>query len=324
MRVWIDKSVSINLTRPDKMLFGKNKELIGLYPGPVNHSSVNNSRPVFITGAPRCGSSWVGEILGNCTTTRYVYEPFNHRWVPALRGHLPHFTYLNEQSPIPSVVQQTAENAFLGLQSWKQLARAAYRRYWVVATRSAKRVVIKDPTASLMSAWVARQFDAQVLFVMRHPCGFASSLDALSWKLGVDRLLRQDALMQDHLEPFRVVLSQARNDKWLTRGAIWASIHLVYAEQMKDHPDWLLYKYEDICNDPAKLYKSIAQKLGMELSDQTLEKIHSLSATNSADPGSTRRNSKIMPDIWRQRMSPGEVDAVMGVVDEFGIEHYTK
>lgn len=279
-----------------------------------------DKRPVFITGAPRCGSSWLGEVLGNCSDIRYVYEPFNHEWIPALRGHLTHFTYLS--GPTSPLVTKIAENAFLGRQGWKQLGRAIYRGYLGAATRTASNVMVKDPTASLMSAWVATQFNAQILLVMRHPCGFASSLDALDWKLGINRLLRQNSLMRDHLEPFRDVLNRARNDKWLTRGAIWASIHLVYTKQMKTHPDWHLYKYEDICNDPVEQFASIAQKLGLKLSHHAFSKIESLSTTDNTDPGSTQRNSKAMPDIWKQRMSPSEVDAVMGIVSEFGLNYY--
>lgn len=293
-----------------------------MFPRPINHSSANNDGPVFITGAPRCGSSWVGEILGNCRNTRYIYEPFNHRWMPSLRGQLRHFTYLNDSSAVPPVVRQTAENASKGLQSWKQLTRAAYRGYWPAATHSASQVVIKDPTASLMSAWVAKQFNAQVLFVMRHPCGFASSLETLDWKLSVNSLLRQDALMQDHLEKFRGVLNRAKNDKWLTRGVIWASIHLVYTRQMESHPDWFFCKYEDICNDPVLQYTFIAKKLGLELHDQALKKVRSLSVTDNIDPGSTQRISSVMPNVWQQRMSACEIDAVMGVVGEFGLDYY--
>jgi hypothetical protein len=293
-----------------------------LFPKPINCVAGKNNRPVFITGAPRCGSSWVGEILGNCTNTRYVYEPFNHRWVPALRGQLPHFTYLTDRSEVPHTVQQTTENAFRGLQSWKQLARAIYRRYWGTATSAATKVVIKDPTASLMSAWIATQFDAQILFVMRHPCGFASSLDSLGWKLNINSLLRQDALMQDHLEPYRDVLNRAKNDKWLIRGAVWASIHLVFTRQMRTRQDWLLFKYEDICNDPIGQYTLIAQQLGLELSKNTYKKIHSLSSAAGTGSGSTQRKSKTMPTIWKHRMSAGEIDAVTGIINEFELGYY--
>lgn len=293
-----------------------------LFPQAINHTSGESNRPVFITGAPRCGSSWVGEILGACTDVRYVYEPFNHRWMPALRGQLPHFTYLDDLGAAPSVVEQTGKNAFLGLQSRKQLARAAYRRYWRAATRNACRVIIKDPTASLLSAWIATQFNAKVLFIMRHPCGFASSLNALDWKLGVNSLLHQDALMRDYLESFREVLNHARNDKWLTRGAIWGAIHTVFARQLEYYPDWRLLRYEDICADGIGQFETLTEEFGLELHHRTQQKIAALSATDSTDSGSTRRNSRLMPDIWHQRMSPGEIDAVMGVVAEFGLGYY--
>jgi hypothetical protein len=262
----------------------------------------------------------VGEVLGNCSDVRYVYEPFNHEWMPVLHRQLDHFTFLN--APPSSLVCEVAGSAFQGRQSWKQLKRATYRGYLGAATRRASNVIVKDPTASLMSSWISQQFNAQILFIMRHPCGFASSLDALGWQPGVSRLLRQDVLMQDHLEPFRKALTRARNDKWKTLGAIWASIHLVYTKQMESQPDWYLYKYEDICNEPAEQFASIAKALGLTLSSHSIQKIQSLSKTDSADPGSTRRNSKVMPDIWKQRMSVSEIDSVMEMVAEFGLNYY--
>jgi len=278
---------------------------------------------VFITGVPRCGSSWAGEVLGNCHDIRYVFEPFNAQWVPALRNQIHHFRYLSGQSEAPPLLQQIADGAFHGRQSWKQIGRAAYRGYLGAACRTATRVVIKDPTASLITDWIAKRFRAQILIVMRHPCGFASSLEALDWKLGVNSLLRQDALMQDHLEDFRDVLNRARNDKWLTRGALWGAIHTVFARQLERYPDWRLLRYEDLCADPVGQFETLSEEFGLKLNLRTRKKIEALSATDSTDSGSTRRNSRLMPDIWQQRMSPGEIDAVMGIVGEFGLDYYT-
>lgn len=264
----------------------------------------------------------MGEILGNCGNIRYVYEPFNDSWMPVLKGNLTHFTYFNSNSVVPPIVKEVADKAFQGSQGSKQLARAARRGYWRAATRSASRVVVKDPTAVLMTEWIAKQFEAQVLIVMRHPCGIASSLDALNWPFHVNTLLHQENLMQDHLAQFEDVIRHAENDIWLTRGAIWAAAHTVFSKQLKTNADWHLCKYEDLCNNPAGLYASLAQKLNLELSHHALKKIQSLSSADSTDSGSTRRNSKAMPDVWRQRMSPGEIDAVMGVVGEFGLMYY--
>ena len=211
-------------------------------------------------------------------------------------------------------------NASFETDHWK--TRLTFATTEVVATRNAAVVIVKDPTASMMSAWLAKHFNTQVLFIMRHPCGFASSMDTLDWRLGVNGLLRQDALMRDHLQPYEELMQNAGGDKWLTRGAIWAAIHTVYARQQVDHPDWLLFKYEDICVDPFGQFDDMTSKTGLEMGEKTRRKIQVLSASSRSDPGSTQRNSKSMPDVWRQRMSPGEIDAVMGVVSEFGLDYY--
>ena len=222
------------------------------------------------------------------------------------------------------MLQHIADGAFHGRQSWKQITRAAYRGYLAAACNNTGRVVIKDPTASLMTDWIANRFQAQILIVIRHPCGFASSLEVLGWNVGVNSLLRQQSLVQDHLEGFSDVLNRARNDKWLTRGAIWGAIHSVFARQLASNPSWRLLRYEDLCADPAGQFETLAEELGLELNLSTRQKIEALSATDSTDSGSTRRNSRLMPDIWRQRMSPGEIDAVMGIVGEFGLDYYAK
>ncbi len=175
-----------------------------------------------------------------------------------------------------------------------------------------------------MVDWIAKRFHAQILIVMRHPCGFASSIEPLGWPLNVNNLLCQKELMLDHLEPFRKTLHRASNDKWLTRGALWGALHTVFTHQLKRHPDWHLLRYEDLCADPLGQYETLAQEFGLKLKASTRQKIITLSAKNSSDPGSTQRNSRSMPDIWRQRMSTGEIDAVMGVVGEFGLGYYTE
>lgn len=174
-----------------------------------------------------------------------------------------------------------------------------------------------------MAAWIATQYQAQILVVIRHPCGFASSLEPLNWPLNVNVLLSQEKLMQDHLERFRDTMRQAGTDKWLTRGAIWGAVHTVFADQLRrQHSDWHLCKYEDLCVDPVRQFYALSENLGLEIGHNTRDKIRSLSEGDGSDAGNTRRNSATMPEIWRKRMSPGQIDAVTGIVREFGLEYY--
>ncbi len=42
---------------------------------------------VFVTGVPRCGSSWIGDVQSTARRVRYNYEPFNPSRHPYLVKH---------------------------------------------------------------------------------------------------------------------------------------------------------------------------------------------------------------------------------------------
>ena len=40
--------------------------------------------PVLVTGSPRSGSTWVGNVLALAPGAGYIHEPFNRRHPPGL------------------------------------------------------------------------------------------------------------------------------------------------------------------------------------------------------------------------------------------------
>jgi len=278
---------------------------------------------IYITGAPRCGSSWVGEILGGLRNVRYVYEPFNFSWVPSLQGEFTHFEYLDASSQ--GVNQQliaVADRAFNGHQSGKQLFRAAFRGYATSVLGKRSAVIVKDPTAPLITDWVAQRYHALPLIIVRHPCGFSSSIGELGWRLTTRQILRQKKLVRQYLGEYEATLKQAESDVWATRAAIWCAIHTVLLAQLRRNPSWLLHSYESICEDPVPKFSAIAAELGLEWTDKGEEKVLFKSGKHDLDSGSTNRVSKLMPDVWQQRLSPAEVDTILEVCDRFGLADY--
>jgi hypothetical protein len=284
---------------------------------------MSGSRAVYITGAPRCGSSWVGQILGGLRGVRYIYEPFNLKWVPSLQGKLTHFEYLDAGSE--GVEQQlilTADRAFKGRQSSRQLLRATFRGYAASMLGNVSTVIVKDPTAPLITDWVAQRYDALPLIIIRHPCGFASSIGELGWRLNTLQILRQKKLMKKYLGEYETFLKKAGSDVWATRAAIWCSIHIVLLEQLRRNPNWLLHSYEDICEHPVAKFRTIAAELGLEWTDKFDHKVLLKSVKPDIDSGSTNRVSKLMPDVWQQRLSTSEIDTILEVCDRFGLADY--
>jgi hypothetical protein len=274
--------------------------------------------PVFLTGLPRCGSSWAGQVLSQGGRTRYVYEPFNHQWNRRLRGELRYLHYLPAGAEAPPALLQAARAAFKGRQTWRQQARAAYRGYWRDANRPRARLLIKDPTACLLSAWLQPLFEPQCVIVYRHPCAFASSVEQLGWNFQALRLRRQPLLMAEHLAPYEALLGSVRSDPWLSRGALWGATHRVLLNQAAQQAQWRMVSYEQLCLNPRAEFARLGDWLGLRL--ELDEKLFSASGANSlSDPGSTRRDSRRMPAVWQQRLSPGQADAVLGAAQAFDV-----
>jgi hypothetical protein len=277
---------------------------------------------VFLTGLVRCGSSWAGQVLSAGRGCRFVYEPFNPGWTPRLRGHWRQFSYLTKDDTPPAPLLRTANAAFAGRQALKLHARAAYRGYLWQTLRPARQVLIKDPTACLASVWLHQAFRPQMLLITRHPCGFASSIRLHGWSARLQALLRQPRLLEDHLGPYEALMRRADRDDWQRLGAFWAAVHLVLRHWWRQHPEWTWSTYEALCSDPRAEFTRLAARIGLELSDQALVATLNADAGSESDSCDTRRDSQRMAEVWKERMSAGQIDAVMGVVREFGFDAY--
>jgi hypothetical protein len=92
--------------------------------------------------------------------------------------------------------------------------------------------------------------------------------------------------------------------------------------QLKDHPDWRLLQYEDLCADPECEYARLFADLGLEVTSKTRRFLTSSSTTADSDPKSTRRDSRSMRDVWRKRLTEEQVETVTRIVRQFDLPYY--
>jgi len=281
-------------------------------------SAPDEQAPLLVTGLPRSGSSWVGQVLCRAPGVRYRYESLNPHWVPALRGRPGHFRYLAPDRPGPKAVRRAGDRALAGRQSPKQLLRALYRGYGRAALRRRGRLVLKDPTACLLAGWLQARHGGEVLVLVRHPCGFASSIQRLGWPIRLRRLLDQDDLVRDHLEPYLPVLEQSIDDPWAALGAFWAAVHRVLRAQAGD--GWHFVRYETLCLAPTEAFGTLARNLGLDLAPSATAR----TGPHREDPGSTAKDSRRMASIWHDRMSRDAQEAVMGPVEALGLKDWSE
>ena len=165
--------------------------------------------PILVTGAPRSGSTWLGNVLTLAPNVGFVHEPFNQRNSKGrCRADFPHFfvhvTDANEARYLEPMRDTLAWHYSLGAELCaiptrrKPRAPRALARlvrdyaYFERMRRDGARVVLKDPIALFSADWIARRFGARVVVIIRHPAAFVASMRAANFVMNFEAFRRQE------------------------------------------------------------------------------------------------------------------------------------
>lgn len=291
-------------------------------------SDAAERKPVLVTGTHRSGTTWVGQMLALSSQAHYVHEPFAPMHERAWAKHLPseRFLYLRPEArgSLEADLRRIAD-----LQPpWVHIARRAggprngarvakEALVTSMARRRGARALIKDPFALLLAEWIEARADADVVVLVRHPAGFASSIKRLNWRLDTRHLLGQANLMQDHLGPFQAELeSDSRGETDIIEHAalVWRVLNSVVREYESRHPAWAVLRYEDLARDPVRGFSGLSQRLGIPWSDQVERQIRRRNdpkqgaVVAEGSKGGTDRDSARAMWTWTQRLSAEEID----------------
>ncbi len=292
-----------------------------------------SNRPILVTGSMRAGTTWVGRMIAKSPQVGYIHEPFNpwhnRERQGMCRVPVPHwFLYINDengalyQDPVARMLsfRYSLVGGVAGIRSWGDVKRVlreygAFRRHRATNARA----LVKDPFALFSAEWLARNFDMEVIVMIRHPAAIVSSIKRLGWGSPFRHLLRQPALMRDHLSPFRSRLEEYATEKQDIVDQtilIWNILYAVVTKYQQEHPDWLFIRHEDIASDPLTRFGELFARLELPFSPQVQAAVQKSSAPSNpveipVDKAYTlQRDSRAVIKTWKDRLSAEEIEWV--------------
>jgi hypothetical protein len=286
------------------------------------------SRPILITGSHRSGSTWVGRILGTAPGLGYIQEPFKPTTYP---GVVPqpfpdwyHYLCAENQADATEIFSRVLQFDFHARAAWSTVRSprsfVRFCRRWARQSRLRRRrcrPLLKDPFALFSTEWLIRNFDTQVVMLIRHPAAFVSSLKLKGWNFDFNDFLRQPLLIRDLLAPFENDIARfAREKQGIVEQSalLWNCVHHVVHTFRTRHPDWIFIRHEDLSRDPQTGFQELFQKLDVPFDHHTRAKIQELSGEHNpaerSDRGGSRRNSRENIQNWKHRLTPAEIQTV--------------
>jgi hypothetical protein len=309
-------------------------------------------RRILLVGIPRCGSTWVANVLGRAGETRVVYEPEGHRsdiLGVVLAPRLGQFPVLEPDDDARSY-RRVWDLAFAGGWPWDRVstARAAGRSLVrvppavrdrgvlalaVAVTRLRPRprhVVVKSVNAALAMEWVTERYAPAVVVLHRSPLNVVSSWLALSRP--VDHQLASNRTVQRlYIEPYGLPALAATASP-LVR-TTWTVALLMTALRLgcERHPDWVVASHDELCVEPGEGFAALYETLGLgwteatdaylsvsESPDYTVHggspRVHP-NALTATEPSRSRREQQATQ--YLRRMSAPQVAEASAVLADF-------
>lgn len=234
--------------------------------------SSDDSKPIFITGCPRSGTTWVGRVLASAAKTRYSREPF-HYAMPHPGSHFRARNWFEYLAPAEHARIAQLEPLFRGrarpfarLNRGSSLITRFRWRYEELQRCFGKPLnIVKDPLAVNSAETLAKAFDARVVFMVRKPEKIVKSYLTQGWDFdlaGFVAMMRPLAIFDeatlDSVEDHRSMETVHRVSH------MWRLLSIRARGMRERQPEWSFCRHEDLIEDPKAGFTRLCQRVGIE------------------------------------------------------------
>ena len=302
-------------------------------------------KPIFVTGSPRSGTTWVGKMLALSPLLNYIHEPFNPDVVKSralcnVKFEYP-FTYICEENG--SKYYQAIKNMFECRYDLRYGLKHATSFNSLINTVSKWREInhlrkqggaplVKDPIGLLSCEWLNRNFDIHTIVMTRHPAAFVASMKRLGWGSRPEIwALQQKLLMRDYLGPYEDEIRslQSGDHSIIERASLaWKLHYHVINLYQENHKDWVYLRHEDISRDPVNTFEALYAGAGLSFTPDIRHTIENY--CNASNPSSAtakekpiKLNSKATISNWKSQLTPVEIDYIREHVEDVSKHFYS-
>ncbi|UCC83691.1 MAG: sulfotransferase [Gemmatimonadota bacterium] len=236
---------------------------------------------IFVTGAPRSATTFVGRILSAPLEVDYIHEPFNPECgIPGIEQR---YLYLRAKGNVDSDFDALFERIL----RYDFSLRTGYYKNDTPFRRAIKRIIgsrgpfylrlakinpfhttalIKDPIGCLLTEYLATRFGVRPLILVRHPVTFVASTLRLGWSIDISAISDQPELVEDYFESEEDLLWAPGDDPLEAAARLWRALNKVLLAQADQHPEWPVLTHEEVSARPVEVFRDLYKHFDLKWS----------------------------------------------------------
>lgn len=256
-----------------------------------NRKFAIEDKPILLVSMPRSGSSWLGEVLAQSRSIRYLREPITSVYMKSALKPVSFF--VPDKCMNHTVHEQAVTNAFTAKLNY--FNGVIHNKVdWLDPTVKRK-LLIKEVNPLYLDYFQSR-FDIKVIYLERCPYAIAKSFDALNWRSEELFSRRFDSYTLERLNAIKEDLFE--QCFYFQMGFLQGVIRAIVEPSLK-LSNSIQVSYENLILDTESELKKIADFLSIDSIRQLTDYIEqSFSDTENANLGSfsTKRNKQQLID----------------------------
>lgn len=298
---------------------------------------------IFVTGAPRSGTSFVGNILSWPLTVDLIFEPTDP--LVGMPGFDRRYIYLRPQtedgqyarllerifdydicyrSPPPGAGDNwitRARKRMLG-------PRGAFYLWLARLNPFHRCAVIKDPDGCLLTEYLYTHYRVRPVICVRHPTAFVASYVHHGFPWDLPELAGQPALIEDYFDGDASIFDVDPQDRVAGAAVLWLALNRVLLEQCARHPDWTVVVHEELCRAPVRTFRQLFDQLNLPWSSRVERAIRrQTGAHNKAEAKSWQdhhRDSAALFELRRGMLTTADREKVLAITGEVALRIYAE
>ena len=240
---------------------------------------------VMINGAPRSGTSWLGQIFNSSPVTSYRFQPlFSY----AFKDHLTLNSTKSEITKFFNEVSVTDDDFILQTDQLRRKIHSEFQKD--VPTHTVMKHVRYH---YLLKHILEISDDIKVIGIIRHPCGVINSWlktprefnpewDISEWKHGSMKNKNQPGEYYGF-------------EKWKETNSLFLKLHNQYPERFK------IIQYDDLVKDRITTTQTIFDFVDLEMTNQTFDFLTKSQEKEIDDPDTAFRLSDVS-ERWKYEL----------------------
>lgn len=247
--------------------------------------------PILLVSMPRSGSSWLGEVLAQSSSIRYLREPITSVYMKSAFKPVSFFSPGKCMNHI--VHEQAVTNAFTAKLNY--FNGVIHNKADWLDPKKKRKLLIKEINPLYLDYFQSK-FDIRVIYLERCPYAIAKSFDALNW--------RSEELFSRRFDSYTLEKLNAIKDDlfeqcfYFQMGFLQGVIRAIVEPSLK-LSNSIQVNYENLILDTKAEFKKVADFLSIENMRELTEYVEeSFSDTKSTKLGSfsTKRNKQQLID----------------------------